>query len=457
MSSGITQLVAVGAQDQHIIGSPEISFWRSTYKRHTNFAMGVQRQVIQGQPSQGSISSVRLERKGDMLSYMYLTKANGEAITMAQDLPEIEYVDLVIGGQLIDRHYTDYLVKARHLLANTSAKVNPQGLDWDPQENESSKFFPFRFFFCEQWSMALPLVALQYHDVELRIQWGQGVDTSTQYECWANFITLDNDERRQLATKSMELIITQTQRQAAPGGKVANLTFNHPVKYIVGDVSDPYAQVRIQMNGSDLDEMKPITPHFNYVPEFYHATFEPRQVFRGVTAVADQFFEPQTPGTEGLGGFASATQVVVAGDVTTWTGTKLVVKNALGNKTSDELLIDLLVNVPVFDGTYTTFTVPAFADWALFPGGSTVMNDSVFTDTSVNDLRVDMKTMAKFNFFHPFCLDINRAQPTGAVNFSRIDSARIVADRPIWTGHIYAQNYNVLRIQGGQAGVLYAN
>ena len=48
MSGGIAQLVAVGAQDAHLVGSPEVSFFRSTYKRYTNFSQTVERQVIQG-------------------------------------------------------------------------------------------------------------------------------------------------------------------------------------------------------------------------------------------------------------------------------------------------------------------------------------------------------------------------------------------------------------------------
>ena len=48
MSGGIAQLVAVGAQDAHLVGKPEVSFFQSIYKRHTNFSHVVERQVIQG-------------------------------------------------------------------------------------------------------------------------------------------------------------------------------------------------------------------------------------------------------------------------------------------------------------------------------------------------------------------------------------------------------------------------
>jgi len=74
MSGGIAQLVAVGAQDAHLVGQPEVSFFRSNYKRHTNFAQTVERQVIQGNPSTGGMSTVRFERKGDMVGYVYIAQ-----------------------------------------------------------------------------------------------------------------------------------------------------------------------------------------------------------------------------------------------------------------------------------------------------------------------------------------------------------------------------------------------
>ena len=74
MSGGISQLVATGAQDVHLVGDPQVSFFRSNYKRHTNFSAVKARQVIQGTVQAGGMSTVRFEKKGDLLSYTYLTK-----------------------------------------------------------------------------------------------------------------------------------------------------------------------------------------------------------------------------------------------------------------------------------------------------------------------------------------------------------------------------------------------
>ena len=58
MSSGIVQLVAIGAQDEYIMGNPEISFFNSTFKRHSNFSQSVEKQTIQGDVKNNSMSCV---------------------------------------------------------------------------------------------------------------------------------------------------------------------------------------------------------------------------------------------------------------------------------------------------------------------------------------------------------------------------------------------------------------
>ena len=99
MSGGIAQLVAVGAQDAHLVGQPEVSFFRSNYKRHTNFAQTVERQVIQGNPTANGMSTVRFERKGDMVGYVYIANRSGNITNWDARISKVE---LLIGGQVID-------------------------------------------------------------------------------------------------------------------------------------------------------------------------------------------------------------------------------------------------------------------------------------------------------------------------------------------------------------------
>ena len=125
MSGGIAQLVAVGAQDAHLVGQPEVSFFRSNYKRHTNFAQTVERQVIQGNPSAGGMSTVRFERKGDMVGYVYIapTKAGiAHKFSPADWVNAISKVELLIGGQVIDEQTSHIL--AIHCAIYISTKLN---------------------------------------------------------------------------------------------------------------------------------------------------------------------------------------------------------------------------------------------------------------------------------------------------------------------------------------------
>jgi Major capsid protein N-terminus len=127
-SGGMSQLVAVGAQDVFLIGKPEVSFFQSAYKQHTNFSQVVARQVLQGNPTPGGMSSVRFERAGDMMGYVYIapTCTIGGVSTAYQTQNwsnVINYVEFYIGGQLIDRQdstFSEFL--APNLLSQGTSK-----------------------------------------------------------------------------------------------------------------------------------------------------------------------------------------------------------------------------------------------------------------------------------------------------------------------------------------------
>lgn len=333
MSGGITQLVAIGAQDAHLVGNPEVSFFRAVYKRHTNFAHVVERQVIQGNPAAGSISTIRLERKGDLVSYVYLTAKDNDTFPVSN----IDQVELLIGGQVIDTQTEDFISKiAPDYLGSTLTKNQPA----------PTAIFPLRFWFCENFQSALPLVSLQYHDVEIRITWKE-TPTAT-IECFTDFIYLDTDERQSLANSPQEHLIYQVQKAIVPKGeRVMELNFNHPIKFLAAssNLLADNEKLKLQINGVDIGENKTYTPHFNQAPRFFHCPF--------------------------LGGRADSED----------------------------------------------------------------------------------------NFLIPFCLDTNKLQPTGTLNFSRLDSVRIMTDSKIGdaASTVYGVNYNILRIQNGMGGLLYAN
>jgi hypothetical protein len=336
MSGGIAQLVAVGAQDAHLVGQPEVSFFRSNYKRHTNFAQTVERQVIQGNPTANGMSTVRFERKGDMLGYVYIANRNPNTVSWANRISKVE---LLIGGQVIDEQTDEF---SRELFK----KVGNQTFTQHNYSDITDRFYPLRFSFCENAQSALPLVALQYHDVELRITWGS--TATSDAEVYAQFIHLDTDERTALSSTPQNMLITQTQKVVGASSRVQELPFNHPIKYLVAKSSTDMSsetdanltKLKLQINGVDVTDFKNVVPHFTCAMAFYHVDY----------TVTDKEF-----------------------------------------------------------------------------------------------LRI------------PFCLNTAKLQPTGSLNFSRLDSARLVSDNKNFDQNVYAVNYNILRIENGMGGLMYSN
>ena len=72
MGGGLMQLVAYGAQDVYLTGNPQISFFKSVYKRHTNFSMESIKQILSGNASTGNRVTATISRNGDLIGQMYL-------------------------------------------------------------------------------------------------------------------------------------------------------------------------------------------------------------------------------------------------------------------------------------------------------------------------------------------------------------------------------------------------
>lgn len=346
MSGGITQLVAVGAQDVHLTGQPEISFFRSSYKRHTNFSHVVDRQVIQGNPRANGMSTVRFERKGDLLGYVYITahdNTNSNKLDSAQWQSAISSVDLLIGGQVIDSQDSKF---SENIAVDCLAQNLSRSAIGSHHGGGTSYFYPLRFSFFENWQSALPLVALQYHDVEIRINWGADLGGNT-FEVMANYIYLDTDERTFFSNTPQNMLIYQVQKAVPSNSKITELNFNHPMKFIAMSNVDAdnffltSNKVKLQVNGNDLSDFKYVVPNYTQVPSYYHSPF------------------------------------------------------SIGN--SDDF------------------------------------------------------------FLYTFCLDTSRLQPTGSLNFSRLDSVRLISQDQNISETIYGLNYNILSIKNGMGGLMYAN
>ena len=277
MSGALVNLVAKGAQDAFITGKPEVSFFQSMYKRHTNFAQFPVELFPIGSAGANNTISLPITRKGDLLTYMWAETSAEVSSIFGSESATPSLFRLYVGGQLIEEHDAFYANSLyTKFLANTGAK-GFAGRNAAASENNT--WLPLHFSCCDEAGCALPLVALQYHDVEVRIQFGSGTGADTKY--YANYIQLDTDERAAMANAPREMLITQVQRiqpetvTAAP--KVDLSYFNHPVKCLLWGASnvnsDQYTFDNAKLNLNGVDVFDPMTSkYFAYVQPYHHSS-----------------------------------------------------------------------------------------------------------------------------------------------------------------------------------------
>ena len=373
MSAALIDLVSVGAQDVYITGDPQVSFFRQNYKRHTNFSIKSERLDFIGSASAGNEIKIPITSKGDLLSYIWLegdeiNKDGTKGLFSLSDTTVTEF-SLWVGGQEVCKTDSLFVAGVHNVLYNESqAKATASKTTDDGGANICNDAYVIPFFFSEDWTKALPLVALQYHEVEVRIKFRSGASALPTIKAYASYVFLDTAEREFFANNEHEILITQTQFQ--PMSKYDTSVdlsyFNHPVKAVHIAAS----------NDSSIAD----TAEKKY-------TFQSASLYINGTALSENM-----------------------------------------------------------SNVYHQKVVPA-------------RHCSVLSDVLDNE---PVKTW-------PFSLTMNKSQPTGTLNFSRIDTAKITIDTPSnvfdnepGTGGVkviraYGVNYNILRIKNGMGGVAFGN
>ena len=301
MGGGLMQLVAYGAQDIYLTGNPQITFFKVVYRRHTNFAVESIEQTFNGSAEQGKKFSCTISRNGDLLHRVYLevdllktlNNNNASAPSAKYGFNLINYVELEIGGQCIDKHYGEWMaiwVSLTHggdglSLLNKMMPTNVAGATAGTEKN----YIPLQFWFCRNPGLALPLIALQYHEVKINVQFNASesdrVNNISNCCVFCDYIFLDTDERRRFAQVSHEYLIEQVQfsnkqSTTADQSTQTELRFNHPVKELVWVVADStgtevapvYKGVNdalLQLNGHDRFKRRKGS-YFNTVQRYQH-------------------------------------------------------------------------------------------------------------------------------------------------------------------------------------------
>lgn len=296
------QLVAYGAQDIYLTANPQITFWKVVYRRHTNFAIESIEQVFNGEADFGKTVKSTISRNADLINQIYLevelpalqTSYLNDPTGGTGDYDQLVYTNAIghalmkkvsveIGGQEIDKQYGEWL-EIWDELTQTSEKqagfnqmIGKQQADIGLKNTANiSKllFIPLQFWFNRNPGLALPLIALQYHEVKICIDFrdkleclvalrndgeritsgnggvpGAGFTLSTEgnssvtftyAQLWVDYVYLDTEERRRFAQESHEYLIDQLQMTGVESITLSEnksdqyrMNFNHPVKELV--------------------------------------------------------------------------------------------------------------------------------------------------------------------------------------------------------------------------------
>jgi hypothetical protein len=454
MGGGLLQLVAYGAQDAYLTGNPHITFWKILYKRHTNFAVEAFRVNFTGAPTYGQRVVAVVNRNADLVWKTYVevtlpdttgpddagSETNADDIWWSAGARRrlgyllLQQVEVEIGGQIIDRHYGEWLYIWETLTSDFDTSVKLDSMVSGPMKTASSSltcggrpptlYIPLQFWFNRNPGLALPLIALQYHEVRFNIILRDAIDLVSansnnssadtiakaaarlpalkDMALYIDYVYLDVDERRRFAQESHEYLIEQLQyegqQQITTSSARLDLTLNHPVKELIWVFQDARA--------TDC---------------------------AAVTAMTDSY----------TGSTATNTLPFQYSDIVNRCRLQLN-----GQDRFDERFGDYFWKVQ----PYQHHTGGAYER-------SIVSSSKLIASSSPNPINV-----------YSFAIQPEEHQPSGTCNFSRIDNATLVFDS-ITTGlaptypnksypynfRLYAVNYNIFRIMSGMGGLAYSN
>jgi len=462
MGGGLLQLVAYGAQDVYLTGNPQITFFKVVYRRHTNFAIEAIQQTFNGTAGYGQTVNCQISRNGDLINRVYLQaklpKIEGTNTDLYAGVRYVNYIGLrliksvliEIGGQQIDKHYSDWLYIWNELSLPRGKRYGYDtmvGADKDITSfNDTTLYIPLEFWFCRNVGLALPLIALQYHEVKIKIEFETKnnclmtltAETATTTEAyvssqtaytikeldevslWVYYIFLDTDERRRFAQLSHEYLIEQlqftgTETLNSSATTRVKLNFNHPCKELIW-VAKPgnYMKKASWYNYTDTDKV-------DLTQSIVDATL-PR---------SGPAYINYATGSNYMAGFNFANNGAIPLASTPFADTILQLN---GND-----------RFSVRDGTYFSHVQPY------------QHHTNIPSNPGIN--------------VYSFALKPEDHQPSGTLNMSRIDTATLMvttksglvtaaatSTATTFDGiNIYAVNYNVLRILSGMGGLAYSN
>ena len=539
MGGGLLQLVAYGAQDVYLTGNPQITFFKTVYRRHTNFSIESIKQTFNGTADFGNEVSTTIQRNADLIGKIYLETTLpeinvSEAISTTDNTTYkafrwlnwighvmLKSAEIRIGGQKIDKHYGEWLhlwnelsqdegKKSGYaeLLGNVPKLTQIHSSNTRSSENSGKDCkieaydltIPLQFWFCRNPGMSLPLIALQYTDIVLNLEfrtfdeciWAttQTTTSTNQFvtstgvnsigskslsatNIYVDYIYLDTEERRRFAQVAHEYLIEQLQftgeENITAASNSIKINFTHPVKELVW-VVQPSNFVQ-----KDYSQSRGGRQYYNYTDLWDYS---------GFTGTPDPYSGHGMVGGKGSNNFLyTLNNVNVNGELNTNNGwsnslvsSDLNKSNAGYNDISNYTKLNDISTINNRTGLWS-LNGGKLLDSGKNPvvTAKLVLNgNDRFTERKgkyfniVQPLQHHSNCPAPGINVYSFAITPEDHQPSGTCNFSRIDNAHLsvtVTGNTISSTYnsgnakirIYSVNYNILRIMSGMAGLAYSN
>ena len=523
------QLVSYGAQDIYISGNPQITFWKVLYKRHTNFAVEAIEVTFNGQADFNKRVTAVINRNADLMYKTYVqvvlpqidlqatSGTFGTNVTAASagfrwlsyiGHRLIKQVEVEIGGQRIDRQYGDWMQIWTQLStdAGTVAALDAivgqthdltlmkrgTGLGLDqtcaasettvscvPRRGTPAKtlYIPLQFWFCRNPGLAIPLIALQYHEVRINVDfetwqnciyseqtlgspWNAPAQSLAAASLYVDYVYLDTEERRRFAQQSHEYLIEQVQYTGAESitssSNKIQLNFNHPVKELFWVVQrDSFVDCSNQSWIASIGGPQP----FNYSDDFSSEGL--------VMGLLSQTTATTNTGFLGPSGAAPSQATAFLGQGPTQPSSLIGADSFdTGGVNEFEATVNYLLAKVILDsGVRCEGKNPVeVAKLQLNGQDRFTEREGAYFDR-VQPYQHHSRTPSQGINVYSFALRPEEHQPSGTCNFSRIDKATLQLTVSINTVvgartaqvRVYALNYNVLRVMSGMGGLAYSN
>ena len=453
---GLIQMVAYGAQDVILTGNPKMTFFKSVFRSYTNFSIESKKLNIEGNITalENSFDCI-ISRNGDLLSGLWMeinipsVLNNNNTATFTHwcnntGAAFVKQCEIDIGGQMIEKHdslwYDIY-----NELNNTDIHANKQinknkSLIYRHNGNKQRApnlhlMIPLHFWFTKNKGSSLPLIALQYHEVTLKIVTRAirnllitDADNSNivfqpaNIEIWADYVFLDTPERKRFAQSKHTYLVEQVQLHTANivnRSQNIEIMFSHPVKQLVW----------VFTNTNRTQEIN--TSNIAANPSLFRSK---RLQDNGTTLLANGYTESVRPGNDYFNYMPTST----AGN------TSVVTAPVSGSSINGDNTMENFDNVVLKLNGHHRFEA----------------RRAVYFRT-IQPVQSYLQVPSKHIYVYSFSLNPKEYQPSGSCNFSRLDSAELefnnlgeITNKQL---SVYAINYNILHIASGMGGIAFAH